>query len=204
MQQIDKMYQKDARIYEEICRSCRRISAARTRGEAGTLMAQEISTFSLFDLQVIMGRLRYEVHRLPLRYRKVAAPYLLAQVVETHHQLLTLFARGEFSRMVQSIREKDLFDAYFSMVPDGCFVFDSHREYLPQFHSPRHRLFYYILAGFAMFVLERPGHPVGTPFPGGSFVREYNGKYYCPVRDKQKEVFFSLCNYCPAIQDGEV
>jgi len=197
------MHQKDTHIYEEICRSCRRISAAQTRGEAGTLMAQEISTFSLFDLQVIMGRVRYEVHRLPPRYRKVAAPYLLGQIVDAHHELLIMCARGEFSRMVQPIREKDVYDSYFSMVPDGCFVFESHREYLPQFHSPRHRLFYYILAGFAMFVLERPGHPVGTPFPGGLSVRENNGKFYCPIRDKEKDVFFALCNFCPAVQDEE-
>lgn len=196
------MLKKDSRDYEEISLSCLRIRNARTRGEAGTLMAQEISTFSLFDLQVIMGRARYEVHRLPPAYRKVAAPYLLGQIVDTHHELLVMCTNGLFSRMTAPISEKELFDSYFAMVPEGCFAFDSSREYMPQFHSPRHRLFYYILAGFSMFVLEKPGHPVGTPFPGGMTVRKRDGRYYCPVRDRQKDVFFALCNFCPALQDG--
>jgi len=193
----------DSRVRDEIRRSCQKISAAKTRGEAGICMAQEISTFSLFDLQVIMGRVRYEVHRLPPRYRKIAAPYLLGQMVDAHHNLLLTCTNGGFSRMVQPIRDRTAYESYFAMVPEGCFVFDYSREYLPQFHSPRHRLFYYILSGFTMFVLEKPGHPVGTPFPGGLSVKERNGSYYCPVRDKQKEVFFALCNFCPAKQDEQ-
>jgi len=54
-----------------------------------------------------------------------------------------------------------------------------------------------------MFVLERPGHPVGTPFPGGQKIEEKNGKFICPVRDKHRDVFFSLCNFCPATQSEE-
>ena len=29
-------------------------------------------------------------------------------------------------------------------------------------------LLYYLIAAFTIFVCELPGHPVGTPFPGGS------------------------------------
>ncbi|MEM2123832.1 MAG: DUF2115 domain-containing protein [Methanolinea sp.] len=192
----------DCGTIEDIRGSCRRISAAVTRGEAGILMAREISSFSLFDLQVIMGRVRYEIHRLPRHYRTVAAPYLLGQVVDAHHRLLSMCTAGAFSRMGEPIRDKAAFDAYFAMVPEGCLAGSPSREYLPQFHSPRHRLFYYILAGFTMFVLGEPGHPVGTPFPGGLSVTERDGKFYCPVRAKHRDVPFAICNFCPAIQDG--
>ncbi|MCQ8893166.1 MAG: DUF2115 domain-containing protein [Methanolinea sp.] len=194
---------KEACEYEQIVHACQRLSRARTRGEAGILMAREISSFSLFDLSVIMGRARYEVHRLPPPYRKVAAPYLLGQIADAHHELLSLCTQGYFSRLTQLIRERDAYVSYCAMVPRGCFASEPGREYLPQFHSAKHRLFFYILAGFSMFVMEKPGHPVGTPFPGGLRVREENGRYYCPVRDKQKDVFFAICNFCPALQDNE-
>jgi uncharacterized protein (UPF0305 family) len=38
------------------------------------------------------------------------------------------------------------------------------------------------------------------PFPGPFFVEEKNGIYFCPIRDKEKDVFYSICNFCPARQ----
>lgn len=189
--------------WERIQEICRRMSGAVTRGELGTLLAREVSSYSLFDLQVIMGRVRYEIHRLPPAYRRLAGPFLLSQIVDAHHSLLTMCTGGAFQGMVQPIRDRDAFLSYFEMVPEGCYAFDIKAEYLPQFHSPMHRLFYYLLAGFVMFVLESPGHPIKTPFPGGQKVEEKNGVFLCPVRDRHRDVFFSLCNFCPAIQSDE-
>jgi uncharacterized protein (UPF0305 family) len=56
------------------------------------------------------------------------------------------------------------------------------------------------MAGFAMFVEGGPGHPVGTPFPGGFVVEKRGEEYYCPLREKEEEVLFSICNVCPAKQ----
>jgi uncharacterized protein (UPF0305 family) len=54
-----------------------------------------------------------------------------------------------------------------------------------------------------MFVLDEPGHPVGMPFPGGFSVEQRGKDYYCLIRDKEKEVFYSICNFCPALQTEE-
>jgi uncharacterized protein (UPF0305 family) len=54
-----------------------------------------------------------------------------------------------------------------------------------------------------MFVLDEPGHPVGMPFPGGFRVEQRGRDYYCLIRDKEKEVFSSICNFCPAKQTEE-
>lgn len=186
--------------YERIIEVCRILSGATTKGELGTLLAREVSRYSLFDLQIIMGRIRYEVHRLPYAYRRQAGPFLLSQVVDPHHMLLTMCTAGEFARLTQPIEKREVFLSFLGMVPDGCYAFEISAEYLPQFHSPMHRLFYYMLAGFVMFVLEKPGHPVGTPFPGGMKVEERGGEFTCPARDKHRDVFFSLCNFCPARQ----
>ena len=52
-----------------------------------------------------------------------------------------------------------------------------------------------------MFVADEPGHPPGTPFPGGLEVTKNNEGYLCPIRDKEEEIFYSVCNFCPAKQD---
>lgn len=179
---------------------CTRLAEARSRGEAGTLIAREISSYSLFDLQVIMGRVRHDIHRLPPSYRNAAGPYLLSQIVDSHHSLLTTCTRGGFSSIIEPLKERELYLSYLEMVPGGCYWFDLKAEYLPQFHSPLHRLFYYLLAGYVMFVQERPGHPVGTPFPGGGKVEERCGAFFCPVREKHRDVPYALCNFCPARQ----
>jgi Uncharacterized protein conserved in archaea (DUF2115) len=55
-----------------------------------------------------------------------------------------------------------------------------------------------------MFVLNEPGHAVGTPFPGGDKVEYVEGIYYCPVREKADDVDAALCPYCPALQTPEI
>jgi uncharacterized protein (UPF0305 family) len=41
------------------------------------------------------------------------------------------------------------------------------------------------------------------PFPGGFSVEQRGGDYYCLIRDKEKEIFYSICNFCPAHQTEE-
>lgn len=53
---------------------------------------------------------------------------------------------------------------------------------------------------FAMYVEEEPGHPVGMPFPGGFRVEKKDCVYYCPIREKEKDILYSICNLCPCKQ----
>lgn len=66
--------------------------------------------------------------------------------------------------------------------------------------SPMGRLLYYLLSCFVIFVLSEPGHPIGTPFPGGFRVELKRGVICCPVREKEDEVPYALCRFCPAEQ----
>ncbi|MDD5419941.1 MAG: DUF2115 family protein, partial [Methanomicrobiaceae archaeon] len=59
-------------------------------------------------------------------------------------------------------------------------------------------LLYYLLAGFAIFVLGRPAHAAGTPFPGGLQVEERDGVFFCPIRDREDDVETAICPFCPA------
>ncbi len=180
-----------------------RLRSARTRGGLGSVVAQEIAGYSLFDLQIIGGRLNSDIEKLPSPYREAIRPYFREQLFGKHHELLTLHRSGAFGRMAGPIRDREAFDRFCGMIPEGCFVWIDTGERNPYFQNPRNRLFYYLIAAFTMFVLEEPGHPVGMPFPGGFAVEQRGGDYYCLIRDKEKEVSWSICNFCPALQSEE-
>ena len=180
-----------------------RIRAARTRGELGALLAHEVQQYSLFDLQIIGGRLYNEVENLPSPYREAIRPYFHMQLFGKHHELLALHRRGAFDRMDTPLNDPETFEKFCAMLPEGCFAWDDTSERNPYFRNPKNRLFYYLIAAFSMFVLEEPGHPVGMPFPGGFKVEQRGRDYYCLIRDKEKELVYSICNFCPAKQTEE-
>ncbi len=188
---------------EEIAATALHLAGAKTKGELGEIVAQEASSYSLADLQTIGGRLLFEINVLPEPYRSRVRPFFHEQIFGAHHRLLVMYRSGTFRKNHESIRDRETFERFCSMIPDGCFTWDENAERTPFHYSPRHRLFYYLMAAFTMFVLDQPGHPAGMPFPGGFAVEDRNGIYYCLIRDREKEVFFSICNFCPARQTDE-
>ena len=152
---------------------------------------------------MIGGHLYTEVDCLPEPYRSRVRPFFSDQLFGAHHQLLLMYRSGAFRQADEPIRDRETFEKFCAMIPDGCFTWDEQAERTPFHYIPRHRLFYYLIAAFTMFVLDKPGHPVGMPFPGGFAVEDRDGTYYCLIRDREKEVFFSICNFCPARQSEE-
>jgi hypothetical protein len=180
-----------------------RLALAQTKGELGSMVAEEISAYSLFDLQIIGGRLNSDIEKLPSPYREAIRPYFRKQLFGKHHELISLQRSGAFRRMTGPIHDRETFLKFCAMLPEGCFVWEDTGERNPYFRNPKNRLFYYLIAAFTMFVLDEPGHPVGMPFPGGFTVEQRGRDYYCLIRDKEKDVFYSICNFCPALQTEE-
>jgi hypothetical protein len=180
-----------------------RLRSVQTKGELGSLVAREIGRYSLFDLQIIGGRLNSDIEKLPSPYREAIRPYFREQLFGKHHKLLSMERSGAFGRMTGPVRNREVFDTFCLMLPGGCFVWEDTGDRNPYFQNPKNRLFYYLIAAFTMFVLEEPGHPVGMPFPGGFAVEQRGREYYCLIRDKEKEVSWSICNFCPALQTEE-
>ena len=177
-----------------------RLAGALSKGELAAVLACEVEDFSMFELAVIGGRMRAEVDRLPMPYREKVRPYFDRQLFGMHHRLLSLHRRGAFAAMREPVAARETFEAFCEMLPVGCFCWDEGREEYPHLQGPRNTLFSYLIAAFAMFVLEEPGHPVGTPFPGGFAVEAKGAGYLCPIRDREEEVPYSICNFCPARQ----
>jgi uncharacterized protein (UPF0305 family) len=188
---------------ERIAGIARELAAAATKGELGEIVAREVSRYTLADLQAIGGRLFREVASLPEPYRSRVRPFFHEQLFGAHHQLLRMYRSDAFRTMHESLRDPDTFQKFCTMIPEGAVTWDEESQRTPFSYSPWHRLFYYLMAAFTMFVLDRPGHPAGMPFPGGFAVEDRNGTYYCLIRDREKEVFFSICNFCPAKQSEE-
>ncbi len=185
---------------EHIRRIARRLATAVTKGELGQILGNEAARYTLQDLQILGGRMYGEFIRLPRPYRDQIYPYAIEQIFGAYHWLLIMYRSGEFRSMTGPITDRNTFDRFCAMIPDGCLRPDENSDRTPFRNAPQHRLFYYLMSAFSMFVLDRPGHPVGMPFPGGFKVEERNGEYYCLIRDKEKEVWFSICNFCPARQ----
>ena len=180
-----------------------RFRGAETKGALGLLLAREVQTYTIFDLQIIGGRLNTEIEKLPSPYREAIRPYFREQLFGKHHQMLEKFRSGAFTRMDAPLRDRELFKKFCDMIPTGCLSWNDAHERNPFFHNPKNRLFYYLIAAFTMFVLDEPGHPVGMPFPGGFTVEQRGRTCYCLIRDKEKEIPYSICNFCPALQSED-
>jgi len=180
-----------------------RISSATTKSELLDILVKEIENYSLFDLQLIGGRLYNEIRKLPSPYREEIRPYFMEQLFGMHHALLLMHRSGKSAQLCVPLRDPKVFADFCAIIPEGCFSWDDQSDRNPLLRNPKMRLFYYLISAFTMFVLDKPGHPVGMPFPGGFKVEQRGNEYYCLIRDREKEVFYSICNFCPAKQDEE-
>ena len=179
------------------------VRTARTKGSLGKILAGEIGRYSFFDLQVIGGRLNAEIEKLPSPYRENIRSSFREQIFGGHHRLVLMERNRAFDLMNFPLRDQEQFEKFCDMIPEGCRSWNDESERNPYFRNPKNRLFYYLIAGFTMFVLDEPGHPVGMPFPGGFKVEQRGSEYFCLIRDKEKEVFSSICNFCPARQSED-
>lgn len=171
-------------------RVCDRLRSAKTRAELAATLYREVSSYSLFDLQALRGRVDRDLRSVPAGYRRRLYPRVMEQLFATHHTLISAGRRGNLDVPSKPLAEE--FRDFCGMVEKTCLTGGEGEQHL--------ELLYFLLAAFNLFVLDRPGHPVGTPFPGGSEVEVRDGEYLCPVREKANDVENALCPYCPAKQ----
>jgi len=169
---------------------CARLRPATTRRELAAALYREVSGYSLFDLQAMRGRVEKDLQAVPTGYRQRLYPRMMEMIFETQHALITTMRRGGADVPDEPLPGE--FQDFCKMVEETCLAVDEEEQHL--------EVLYFLLAAFNMFVLDRPAHPVGTPFPGGFTVEVRNGEYLCPVREKADDVENALCPYCPAKQ----
>ncbi|KUK63536.1 MAG: Uncharacterized protein XE10_1098 [Methanoculleus marisnigri] len=179
---------------EAIRTACRRMQGAETKGDLLRIIAGEVAAFDLHDLEAMNARFERKVSHLPEGYRDRLLESVREEIFSAHHRLLLLSRNGGGQRMDEP--PDPALDAYCSMVAEACTAKAREKD-------PRDLYLKYLLSAFTIFVQEEPAHPVGTPFPGGQIVDEWEGAYLCPARDMADDVPYALCPYCPAAQSTE-
>jgi uncharacterized protein (UPF0305 family) len=174
----------------DITSECRDLQHAATRGELGTKIAVLVLRHSPGDIQQMKRNFGKKIAELTPEYRDRLTNKINEHLLGTYQAIRFRYQKGLFSSMKNPVTPAQ--KSYWDMVIGQCTS--------PGDSNPRIRFLSYLLAAFCMFVLDEPGHPVGTPFPGGDTVQLIEGIYYCPVREKAGDVDSALCPFCPACQ----
>jgi len=178
-----------------ILATCRRMQAAKTKRDLLLIIAGEVTKFDLHDLETIYARFERKVDHIPGGYRDRLLASVRDEIFLAHHRLILLSRNGGGEDWLDE-PPPPLLGAYCTMLAEACTAKAREKD-------PGHLYLNYLLSAFTMFVMGEPAHPVGTPFPGGQIVDEWEETYLCPVREKADDVPFALCPYCPAVQSTE-
>lgn len=170
----------------------------REKKELAEALAGEIERFDIIDLQKVSASIEREIDRLPSPYREKIHPYFMEQFFGRYFHALKIHGDGLLDTITGEIKDPELFTKYCDMLT-GRDWSNSDTVGLASL-GPQYSGFYHLLSCLAMFVFDEPGHPVGMPFPGGFSVERKGAGYSCPIRDKEQDVPFSICNFCPARQ----
>jgi len=173
---------------------CRDLQTAATRGELAAKIAVLVLRHSPADIQQMKRNFGKKIQNLDPEYRVRLTAKINEHLLGTFQTIRLRQQQGAFSTMEDPVTH--LQKSYWEMVTRQCSAECNDRV--------RIQFLKYLLAAFCMFVLEEPGHPVGTPFPGGDTVQQIDGIFYCPVREKAGDVDSALCTFCPALQTPEI
>ncbi len=180
---------------EIILNQCQDLKKAPTSGQLGEEIAVLVLARSPADIQRMKRNFETKVQDLSPDYRDRLTNKITEHLLGTYQRIRLAQQQGIFRTLRTPLSDKQ--KTYWDMVAARCRDDNSPDD-------PSIRFLKYLLAGYCMLVLEEPGHPPGTPFPGGDQVEYTGGLYYCPVREKANDVDSALCPFCPARQTPEI
>jgi uncharacterized protein (UPF0305 family) len=205
-------------ITEQIRSDLQDIKSARTRGELGTIISTIVLRYSPRDIEQMRRNFKEKIRDVTPEYRDRLQEKITEHLLGTWQTLRLMHQQGTFASMNEPVPKEEV-DAYWAMVATQCgsgtgststsgsgstSASANTSVSAGEGDDIRLRFLKFLIAGFCMFVQHEPGHPVGTPFPGGDRVQYIDGIYYCPVREKANDVDAALCPFCPARQSPEI
>ena len=178
-----------------IAQKCMDLQQAKNRGDLGKRIALQVLQYSPFEILRMKQNFSNKIQDISPEYRDRLAKKITEHLLGTYQRILLSQQQDVFKTMHEPVTEQQ--KKYWDMAGEQC------REDCGG-DAPEVRFLKYLIAGFCMLVLNEPGHPAGTPFPGGDSVQFTDGTYYCPVREKANDVDAALCPFCPALQTPEI
>ncbi|NMB79534.1 MAG: DUF2115 domain-containing protein [Methanomicrobiales archaeon] len=178
-----------------VAQACADLKKATTRGELGRKMAPLILRHSPADILQMKRNFETKVQDLTPEYRDRLTKKINEHLLGTYQRVRLDDQQGSLKTLQDPLSDHQ--KKYWDMVAGQCSGDEGG-------DAAAIRFLKYLLAGYCMLVLDEPGHPVGTPFPGGDEVEFTNGIFYCPVRDKTGDVDTALCPFCPACQTPQI
>lgn len=173
------------------------------KAELANVLARELDKYSIYDMMKMSAGLDREINLLPAPYRERLRPYFKEQLFGRYAKIMEMRSNGDFHDLREQIVYLNLYREFSKTESNHIKAICDKENESGAVHSPIPSLYYLLISCFYMFVLGEPGHPVGTPFPGGFEVINSGNTYYCPIRDKEKDVEYSICNFCPSQQDQD-
>jgi uncharacterized protein (UPF0305 family) len=171
------------------------LKKAATRGGLGEAIAAIVLEFSTRDILQMNRNFRYATLDIDPVYRRRLTEKVSEHLSGTYQTIRLMRQQGAFLPMHEPVTRA--VPDFWEMVAGAC------TGHVRDPDSPL-RFLKFLLSGFCMVVLLKPGHPVGTPFPGGDAVEFIDGQYFCPVREKANDVDSALCPFSPALQTPEI
>lgn len=184
---------------EELRQLYTRLAGLEKKGELGEALADYVGRISIYDMAMLCAGLGRENDLLPGPYGKKLRVHMVEKIYGGYQRMLSLKSSGAFGKLTDNVRDKAALKGFCEAMITACDELpDTGQEagYVEKIGA----VLYVLTSCFAIFVMDEPGHPVGTPFPGGFSVENRGGVYYCPVRDKEKDVKHAFCNFCPSRQ----
>lgn len=163
------------------------------RSELMEILKKYARIISVQDLMLATVRMRKDGEFVHANYRE---KYLSIYV---KYFIMRMKEVKENDDYEDSAIDKTSFDESFPMLRQ---TFE--KERLSNDKNDKFPLIYVITSLYTTFILEEPIHPVGSEFPGSLFVEEIDGKYFCPVKDNQKDNVNAICHLCLAEQTPDI
>ena len=145
---------------------CERLGNLKTRGELGREIAAIVSNYSARDLKKMQWNFSGSLSGVDPKYKKKLEKMITGHLHKTWEDIRLMSQQGAFSPMKEPLPKTAA--EFWEMVLVQCSGKDSKTSL---------RFLKYLLAGFSIFVLNIPPHPVGMPFPGGDSVQVIDGVY---------------------------
>lgn len=180
---------------DSISRQCHELETAKTRGELGAGIARIVLAHSPKEILQMKRNFDSRVQDLSPDYRDRLTAKITEHLLGTFQKIRLDNQQGRLKTIDRPVSEEHR--KYWDMVARQC---QDDRDA----DAPNLRFLKYLLAGYCMLVMDEPGHPAGTPFPGGDAVEFADGVYYCPVREMESDVDAALCPFCPARQTPSI